>query len=163
MGGLYNIVFGYNEHTAEILDALGVQPNYFGRFRDAFVAEGQIVVYTRNGGVNRQHGETIFTANKFDVKGAEAPGCGCPGCIMKFRIPQHPLYISDRDDSFDSTYASIFFRIPPTHERLKQFDIGKWEPSERWRAAIKRIEGGDLNERELEAGRRLADKLKDVM
>lgn len=50
---LYSMVFGQNGAADAILATLGLTRESVGRFRDCFVAKGEIAVYTRNGGGNR--------------------------------------------------------------------------------------------------------------
>lgn len=122
MGGLYNAIFGVNEDAPALLVMLRLTPNDFSRFRDAFVANGEIIVYTRLGGGNREGYTHIFTAMK-----------------------KHPQYLRDVDDNFDSTYCTFFFRIPKylpedVLEILKAMDIGEWKPDERWKVALHKVE-----------------------
>ena len=67
---------------------------YVGRFRDAHLEEdGKVIaIYTRNGGGNRGW---LWWAWEI--------------------LRKHPQYISDKDDEFDSTYATIRFRTPEEH------------------------------------------------
>lgn len=51
---LYNMLFGVNPASGVILATLGLKPDEVGRFRDCFISDGQIAVYTRNGGGNRR-------------------------------------------------------------------------------------------------------------
>lgn len=51
---MYGLMFGQNPAAAVILATLKLTRSDVGRFRDAFVADGQIAVYTRNGGGNRE-------------------------------------------------------------------------------------------------------------
>jgi hypothetical protein len=51
---MYGMLFGQNPQADVILATLGLTRDSVGRFRDAYVADGQIVVYTRNGGGNRE-------------------------------------------------------------------------------------------------------------
>lgn len=92
---MYNLLFGNNPFAPVVLALLS--PREFGRVRDAWVEklpDGslRLVVYTRNGGNNR---------------GDYMPDFG-----------GDPLFIEDRDDSYDSTYASIYFRVPENIEAL---------------------------------------------
>jgi len=68
-----------------------------GRFRDIYLNEDgtKIILYTRNGGGNRNEYWYIFE-------------------ILK----THPNYIRDYDDSFDCTYAYIEFSVPEEAKKL---------------------------------------------
>jgi hypothetical protein len=68
----------------------------------------EIHVYTRNGGGNRQHWS-------FSYENDAGEACECPGCIIEHRLPKHPNYLSDHDDDFDCTYATIHFSVPEEH------------------------------------------------
>jgi hypothetical protein len=132
---MYNVVFGVNPATPVILMALGITRENFafqlGRFRDAFVHRDEIVVYTRNGGNNRDCFERAPRAD-----------CPCSGCAMRFRVPMHADYLRDKDDTFDSTYASIWYRInpglpPDLIDLLKGISRPEeWDPDARWRRAL---------------------------
>lgn len=50
---LYNAIFGTNPVADVLLATLGLTRSDVGRFRDAFISDGTIAVYTRNGGGNR--------------------------------------------------------------------------------------------------------------
>lgn len=91
---LYNMLFGQNYFSHFYLAMLGLTPGDVGRFRDCFLQktdEGdiRIVVYTRNGGGNRE-----------DYEGTTAT------------LQDHPEYVTDFDDEFDCTYASYVFKVP---------------------------------------------------
>src|SRR3990167_2492115 len=102
---MYTMLFGQNPVARELLEVLGLRPSDVGRFRDAVLLEDCIAVYTRNGGGNREHYEN---ANGTDA----GEGCPCTGCIITFHLPKHPLYLRDQDDSFDNTYATVYFKFP---------------------------------------------------
>ena len=59
------------------------------RLRDAFLTETSIDILTRTGGGNRDEYQAENDA-----------------------LTRHPLYICDRDDDFDDTFAVWSFRIP---------------------------------------------------
>jgi hypothetical protein len=91
--GLYNMVFKTSPQMPLVMALLERQPFDFGRFRDAWVEKDdsqptglRLVVYTRNGGNNREECMPDFTGD--------------------------PLYLSDKDDEYDSTYAAVYFRVP---------------------------------------------------
>lgn len=125
----YNLIFGENPASDAILATLGLARADCGRFRDCFISNGEIAVYTRNGGGNRQC---------WEERGDE---CTCPGCIITDRLPRHPCYLRDEDDAFDCTYATVYFRFPDEFsDDLKRLDSDEtFEPSKRWLDAIESI------------------------
>jgi len=104
----YNIVFGKNPRGEIILKTLGLSKGDTGRYRDCFVADGEIAVYTRNGGNNREDYMPDFS--------------------------EHPNFLRDEDDEFDSTYATIYFSFPEQYATdLALLDDGvPFNPSQRW-------------------------------
>ena len=88
---LYNMLFGTNENTIELLKILNVDKMFFDRFRDIELTDDgkTIRVLTRTGGGNRE--------DYYDNWG---------------KIRKHELYITDYDDDFDETYAYIDFKVP---------------------------------------------------
>lgn len=130
---MYGMLFERNKHSSFILAMLGLTEQSVGRFRDAFISDGEIAIYTRNGGGNR------------DCWDAEQPThdsgeCPCAGCVITYRLPKHPNYLRDQDDDFDSTYATIYFSIPPElAEIAKGFDSGSFNGDARWAAKLDEI------------------------
>lgn len=116
--GLYNMVFGQNPASDAILATLGLTRNDVGRFRDCFISDGEIAVYTRNGGGNREAYQDALE-----------------------QLSQHPCYLRDEDDDFDCTYCTVYFRFPDEFaEDLRRLDTGeKFEPSKRWLDAIEAL------------------------
>lgn len=114
----YNVMFGKNNMSDSILATLGLTRGDFGRFRECFVADGKIVVYTRNGGGNREYYQDVFD-----------------------ELGTHPCYLYDEDNDFDCTYATIYFKFPKEYAKeLKKLESGeKFDPSERWLAAIEAL------------------------
>jgi len=88
---LYNMLFGINEEMPVLLGMIGVNTEYFDRFRDVDLIEDgtKIRVMTRLGGGNREYYEETWA-----------------------KIRSHELYITDYDDDFDCTYAFIEYNIP---------------------------------------------------
>lgn len=109
--GLYNMIFGTNPMSIVILATLDLSPDDFVRFRDCFVSEGKIAVYTRLGGGNREYYEET---------------------IEKLR--QHPQFAYDVDDDFDCTYATFYFNFPEEYkEGLSAMDDGTiFNGDKRW-------------------------------
>lgn len=92
---LYNTLFGMNEETPVLLGMIGVNTEYFARFRDVDLINGgeMIRVMTRLGGANRQSYPKIWD-----------------------RIRRHELYLGDYNDGFDNTYAYIEFKVPDKYK-----------------------------------------------
>jgi len=93
MGGLYNMVHGYNPACVWILPLLGRHENEYPRFRDCYIEEQKdgeylIVIYTRVGGGNRN--------------------CG----FGEEELYKDPLFVETVDDDYDNTYAEYKFRVP---------------------------------------------------
>lgn len=98
-GGLYNALFG-DGHEQDRIMLLAILTQLelgdLGRARDAWVekdlsGEGDVryALYTRNGGGNRpDYAEQIA------------------------KMQANPNYLEDRDDTFDTTYATFYFRLP---------------------------------------------------
>jgi len=123
-GGLYNLIFpGAFERGELLLPLLGVTRYAdVGRFRDIWLEEdgtGRIWLhlYTRNGGGNRaDYAEAIAF------------------------LRGHVAYERDEDDSYDSTYASFWFRIPDKYvELLRPHAVPAFDTGERWRAVAERL------------------------
>ena len=131
------------QHAEDLLSMLGLTEGSVGRFRDAFVLPDRIAVYTRNGGGNREH----YGNAEYESEDPPADGsCRCTGCIITVHLPQHPLYIRDEDDGFDSTYATVYFKFPPEYADILG-EAGKgqeWKPDEKWAAAIEGLKGRQL-------------------
>lgn len=92
---LYNMLFGENKETSVLLGMIGVNKEYFDRFRDIELINNgtRIRVFTRLGGGNREGYQETWD-----------------------KIQSHELYVGDYDDDFDSTYAYIEFRIPDKYK-----------------------------------------------
>ena len=136
---MYNIVFGENPLGEVLLAVLGLNTQSVGRYRDAFVSNGEIVVYTRNGGGNRE----CYLDEDNPTQESDCGRDGCYSCAITHRLPKHPNYLRDQDDTFDSTYATVYFSIPEKVVELiknKGIDIGDWKPDERWKEALAKLD-----------------------
>jgi hypothetical protein len=116
---LYNMIFGVNKLSPMILATLNLSPDDFGRFRNCFVADGKIAVYTRCGGGNRDDYVHIFDA-----------------------MQAHPLFLEDVDDDFDSTYCTFFFSYPEAFaEDLRKIESKEpFEPGKQWSELFARLD-----------------------
>jgi len=100
--GLYNSLFGVNPGSAIVLKILKAEGlGSIPRFRDAYIEFNEdtkkleFVVFTRTGGGNREEYEGENDA-----------------------MASHSLYLRDKDDDFDSTYAYFWFKVPEKYESL---------------------------------------------
>lgn len=108
---MYNMLFGVNPDTDQLMEILGKTQGDFGRFRNVYMEDGYIIVHTRNGGGNREDYEDVFD-----------------------EMSEHPWYSHDEDDSFDCTYANIYFKVPENHEdfmAIRNLNACK-SPSKQW-------------------------------
>ena len=85
---LYNMLMGFNPACIYLLPMLGRKQEEYPRFRDCFLEDGKIAVYTRVGGNNR--------------------GCG----YGEEKLYKDPNFVTTYDDGFDSTYATYLFNVP---------------------------------------------------
>ena len=85
---LYNMMFGFNPACLFIMPMLGRKQEEYPRFRDCFVEDGKIAIYTRVGGNNR--------------------GCG----YGEEELYKDPNFVTTYDDEFDNTYATYVFNVP---------------------------------------------------
>lgn len=119
---MYNMLFGKNHFADFILESLDLTEEDCGRFRDAFVAGGEIAIYTRNGGENRENQKKAIDWLK-----------------------NHPCYLRDQDDNYDSTYATFYFSIPEEHkEAMLVMDNGPIDFSQRWKDRLNNITEKDM-------------------
>jgi hypothetical protein len=116
------MLHGKNPFSAILLKVLDIDQNNgkwrSGRFRDIYLNKDatEIILYTRNGGGNREH----YDENE------EGENCTCTGCTIQYHLPKHPNYLRDKDDDFDSTYAYIEFSVPEKYkEFVKEFMTGE--------------------------------------
>ena len=94
---MYNMLFGQNPISNVLLEILQLTEEGFGRFRDCYLSSdgSKIIVYTRNGGGNREKYQGVFD-----------------------ELSKHENYICDYDDDFDCTYASIEFSVPQKYKEI---------------------------------------------
>jgi len=129
---MYNMLFGRNPAAPIYLAMLGLTPDDTGRFRDCFLQraldeEPRIIVYTRNGGGNREEyaGTTEF-------------------------LQSHPEYVNDFDDDFDCTYASYIFKVPEKFKdavKLLLEEPGQVvDPGVRFQELLAKLNSGDKDD-----------------
>lgn len=112
---MYNMLFGTNPAAGKLLAALGTTMGDVPRFRDAYLDEDGIVIYTRTGGNNREYYE-----NEIDA------------------LRNLPGFVSEEDDDFDNTYAYFHYTVPaPLAEEVRAGLTGAGvdvPPSAKWDA-----------------------------
>ena len=84
----YNAIMGFNPACVLIMPMLGRRQDEWPRFRDCFVEDGKIAIYTRVGGNSR--------------------GCG----YGEEELYKDPHFVKTYDDNFDNTYATYIFNVP---------------------------------------------------
>ena len=112
----YNMVNGFSNACIWVMPMLGRKQDEWPRFRDCFVNdEGNIEIYTRVGGNNRNQGY-----------GEEA-------------LYEDSNFIETYDDDFDNTYATYVFRVPERwkddFDKIQQMRL--WETSPEYQAYIR--------------------------
>jgi hypothetical protein len=135
---LYNALFGKNPLSTTFLKVLGLTEDKVPRFRDCYLDDDRIVVYTRTGGGNRDYYENEESCREnfpeYFGEGKEEPDGP-----WNDDLRAHPCFISDEDSDFDSTYAYFYFKYPDEYaEDLKA--IAKtdrsWTPSDKWKSLL---------------------------
>lgn len=94
-----------------------------GRFRDIYLNEDctRIVLYTRNGGGNRESYPHIFSI-----------------------LSSHPNFIFDHDDDFDCTYAYYEFSVPEEYKELISGLKGEGSnPTQKFAAMMDALQNGE--------------------
>lgn len=85
---LYNLINGHSLETVFLMPMLSLQhPNEWPRFRDCWVENDLIHVYTRVGGINRMYYNAQWLCS-------------------------HPDFVETYDDINDSTYGVYVFNVP---------------------------------------------------
>ncbi len=109
---LYNSLYGRNPLSPFLKAMLKLDTDWqTGRFRDIWVGEGggTIILFTRNGGGNREY---CCQSVVNPVEGQPAKHeSGCLAHTIE-TLREHPQYIDDWDDESDATYAHFQFRVP---------------------------------------------------
>ena len=142
---LYNTLFGENSESAVLLGMIGVNKEYFSRYRDVELIENgtKIRVFTRLGGGNREYYDETWN-----------------------KIQSHELYIKDYDDDFDCTYAYIEYKIPEQFKETAK-KMFKGEPvsfSDKFNKELENMnnEGTEAYERAKQIAKKLEDAVSNV-
>lgn len=111
---LYNMVCGLNDGAEILLKCAGLSMDDVPRFRDVYMKDGLIAIYTRTGGENRDDYEAENGA-----------------------LASRPNYVRDYDDDYDATYAHFEFEPLPEHKDfVSQLCRNDPTPGEKFQAVL---------------------------
>lgn len=117
---MYNMLFGKNPYSKVLLTMLGLKEDQCGRFRDCFLHDNKIMVYTRNGGGNREEYQEVID-----------------------ELAKHKNFIRDYDDPVDCTYCYIEFSVPEEYkEDIQNIDEEDFTPTEKFKILLDRLQKG---------------------
>jgi hypothetical protein len=138
MTGLYNTLFGRNPFERILLKAINIDMDKIPRYRDCYLTnDGNIVIYTRTGGGNREFYEAANENEESDYPGP-----------YNSDLRANPNFINDEDDSFDPTYAYFYYKVPEEHkgacDLLSKLGAIR-NPNESWHNLLDRMSKGQDN------------------
>lgn len=137
---LYNMLFGVNARAPMFLACLNLSPSDIPRFRDCYVRDNAIVVYTRTGGGNREYYESEASCRENYPEYFQGESTEHPSGPWNADLRKHPNFVSDVDCDFDCTYAYFFFSFPDEFKEdlkaISQADPDH-KPSDKWKALFK--------------------------
>ena len=140
---LYNLIHGHNPIAPLLLHALG-NPEV-PRYRDCYLDDERIAIYTRTGGGNRDayESEERCRANYPEYFEGDDPVTGPWNADLRALSG----YIYDDDDEFDSTYATFYFKIPEHFagliKTLHEIGAGREEkPADAWQRVLADLSAG---------------------
>jgi hypothetical protein len=140
---LYNMVMGVNKAAPVVLGVLGITPDQVPRLRDAYYDGRYLCIYTRTGGGNRDYYENEQSCRE-NYPEMLMPGVDSPKGPWNDDLRAVPGFVTDRDDSYDSTYATFFFEVPEQFRDLFTQENAMTESQqERWEAALNRLRDPD--------------------
>ena len=122
---LYNMLFGINSAADVLLHIIGIDKTSIPRFRDCFIKDGHIVIYTRTGGGNRDFYEKAHDEN--------------PDGPWNSNMYENEYFFRTADADYDRTYAYFYFTFPDEYkDELEAIDhrFENYTPSEKWATLI---------------------------
>lgn len=144
MSSLYNILHGENGLATAFLVMLNITKSQIPRYRDCYWDGNNIVIYTRTGGGNRDYyeSETSCRENYPEYFGKE----DSPSGPWNEDLRKLPEYVRDEDDSFDSTYASFYFRIPEQFKHFTENLTAAQSPQEKFKEILEVLQSPNAME-----------------
>jgi hypothetical protein len=130
---LYNMLFGVNKTAPVLLATIGLTTSDIPRFRDCYIHEDKIVIYTRTGGGNRDYYEDEETCR--DNYPEYFVGDDQPSGPWNSTLQQNSFYLYDEDDDFDCTYVYFYFKFPEDYaDDLKAIASNNetYTPTQKW-------------------------------
>jgi len=139
---MYNTLFGQNPLSEFILATLGLTKGDIGRFRDCFITEGEVAIYTRLGGGNRE----CYCDELCPEELAKGNHCCYQPYIEKLQA--HSCYLKDENDDFDTTYATFYLSFPKEFRKiLEALDSDEpFNSDKRWQGKLSEIEQSSAEE-----------------
>ena len=131
---LYNALFGENPMSDFLLKIVNINKEDVPRYRDCFLnEEGNIVVYTRTGGGNRE----CFAENG-----------DCSSCYhtANDELSENKYFVTDYDDDYDSTYAYFVFKPSKDYELILKTLTSKEplkEVGEKFKDLVSALQSGE--------------------
>lgn len=147
MAGVRGLYYGFSIHLRSIriggirmlynllLAVLGFTCKDIPRFRDCYLSDGNIVIYTRTGGGNRDYYENLERAKAVysaafsdDEESYRGP--------WNDDMRRHACFLYDRDDDLDCTCAYFYFRYPADLKEDLEI-LAKWQALSDGLSAVK--------------------------
>jgi hypothetical protein len=138
---MYNLLFGENSHSEFLLKILGFNQSDIPRYRDCFLQDNAIVIYTRTGGGNRDFYENEETCRSCYPEDFEEENP--PSGPWNDDLRKNPNFISDCDEDFDCTYANFYFKFPEEFRDDLEALANKttnYTPSQKWKMLFEAME-----------------------
>ena len=133
---MYNMLFGVNKVAPILLATLGLDQSKVPRFRDAYIQDGKIVIYTRTGGGNRPYYESLDECKENYPDDFEGDEKYIPTGPWNEDLRALPEFVEDFDEDFDETYANFYFKFPEDYkadlEMLSKAVDEDATPSDKW-------------------------------
>lgn len=137
----YNLLFGKNYFSTILLKILGLTEADVPRFRDCYLCDNEIVIYTRTGGGNRDYYESEEVCRE-NYPEYFKDSCHLPNGPWNQDLRDNPNFLSDEDDDFDRTYAYFRFSCPEDYKKDIEAIAEKdqsYTPSEKWNNLLKEL------------------------
>lgn len=108
------MLFGTDNNSNLLLRCLGISEFDVPRFRNCYLKDDRIIIYTRTGGGNRDYYDSLEDCKCYFPErfSKDAPVENHPSGPWNQDLRNIAGYVTDYDDDFDSTYAYFEFSFP---------------------------------------------------